>query len=337
MNRPKVFISHWMPDVGVEMIKQSCEVDYYDGIVPLSKEQFIARAADADALLIFVPDVIDAEILDHCPRVKVVSSFGKGYDNIDVEECTRRGIMVTINPDALTDSTADLAIGLLLAVSRNLLLGDPHVRQGAFSGWHATHLLGKDFHHSKLGIIGLGSIGEAIARRAKGFDVEICYTDVTPFPEKEERLGIQYKDLDSLLATSDFVIVAVNLMEETYHLIGEEQLMGIKTGSYLINISRGSTVDEQAVSQALKQGKLAGYAADVFEFEDPMNPHRPDYIPEELIGEQAKTVFTPHIGTGTVEARNRLALSSARQLLAALQGEQPSGAVNGVKIQALVK
>lgn len=328
MNRPKVFISHWMPNMGVEIIQQYCEIDYYDGTIPLSKEEFISRAKDADALVIFVPDVIDAEILDHCPRVKVISSFGRGYDNIDVEECTKRGILVTVNPNALTDSTADLAIGLLLAVSRNILLGDQHVRTGPFSGWHATNLLGRDFHHSRLGIIGMGLIGEAIAERAKGFGVEMWYTDVQSFPEKEARLGLRYTDLNHLLEVCDFVIVAVNLTEQTYHLIGEEQIKKMKTGSYLINISRGSTVDEAAVSQALQEGLLGGYAADVFEFEDPLTPHRPEFISEDLLSHPSKTVFTPHIGTGTIEAREQLAYSTAHQLLAALRGEKPTGAVN---------
>jgi len=332
LNRPKVFISQWMPTVGVDLIKEYCDVDHYEGTVPLDKEQFIVRAADADALLVFVPDVIDAEILDHCPRVKVISSFGKGYDNIDIEECSKRGILVTVNPDALTDSTADLAIGLLLALSRNILLGDQHVRTGPFSGWHATNLLGRDFHHAKVGIIGLGAIGEAIAKRAKGFEVEMCYTDLYTYPEKELRLSIHYTDLNTLLQTCDYVIVAVNLTEKTYHLIGKEQLMMMKKGSYLINISRGSIVDEVAVEDALKEGHLAGYAADVFEFEDPLTPHRPAFISEELLSQSTKTVFTPHIGTGTIEARERLARSSVNQLLAALNGERPTGAINWLEL-----
>ncbi|WNC15467.1 NAD(P)-dependent oxidoreductase [Brevibacillus brevis] len=335
MKKPKVFISHWMPAIGVDMIRQHCEVDYYDGTVPLDKREFIARAADADALLVFVPDVIDAEILDHCPKVKVISSFGKGYDNIDVGACSRRGILVTINPDALTDSTADLAIGLLLALSRNILPGDAHVRRKAFAGWHATNLLGKDFHHSTLGIIGMGAIGEAIAARAKGFQTEMWYTDVQRFPEKEEKWGIRYTDLQSLLEQSDFVIVAVNLVPETYHLIGGDQLQRMKPGSCLINISRGSTVDEAAVARSLQAGHLGGYASDVFAFEDPSNPHRPGYIAEELLSRQTDTVFTPHIGTGTLQARDRLAVSSANQLLAALKGDRPTGAVNFQQVKEL--
>lgn len=173
--RPKVFISHWMPEAGVEIIKEYCDVDYYDETVPLKKEELIERTKDKDALVCFVPDYIDREVIKHCPNVRVISSFGKGYDNIDVKTCTDNNILVLINKQALTESTADLAIGLLLSMSRNILLGDKHVRSGEFTGWHAQNFLGKDFHHGKLGIIGFGEIGKAIAKRATGFDAEISY------------------------------------------------------------------------------------------------------------------------------------------------------------------
>jgi len=336
MSRPRVFISHWMPQIGVDMIKEYCEVDYYDGIEPLSKETFIARAKKADAVLAFVCDTIDEEILQSCPNVRVISSFGKGFDNIDVEACTRHNILVTINPDALTESTADLAIGLLLSVSRNILAGDRHVRNREFKGWHAVHCLGRDFHHSKLGIIGFGAIGRAIAKRAKGFDVEISYYDVRRFPEMEDHLGARYIELPALLSENDYVVVAVDLRPENHHLIDREELELMKKDSFLINISRGSIVNEQAVAEALEQGRLRGYAADVFEFEDTIIKNRPSYIAEALLRQEQKTVFTPHIGTGTIEARERLAVSSATQLLTALQGKIPSGAINQIKLDPMI-
>jgi lactate dehydrogenase-like 2-hydroxyacid dehydrogenase len=336
MSKPKVFISHYMPEVGVDMIREHCEIDYYSGTEPLTKSEFIARASQADAVLAFVCDYIDEDIVVQCPRVQVISSFGKGFDNIDVDACTRRNILVTVNPDALTESTADLAIGLLLSVSRNILNGDRHVRGGQFQGWHATHCLGKDFHNSKLGIIGFGAIGQAIARRAKGFDTTIRYYDVVRKDDAEVKIGASYSDMAMLLAESDFIVVAVDLRPDNVHLLGREQLRMMNHGSYLINISRGSIVDEAAIAEALQQGSIQGYAADVFEFEDRIIPDRPEYIGVGLLDLLQQTVFTPHIGTGTLQARDRLAISSATQLLKALQGDLPSGAVNGLRVTPMI-
>lgn len=336
MNKPKVFISHWMPQIGIDMINQHCEVDYYDGTKPLSKEAFIARAKKADAVLAFVCDNIDEEIVESCPSVRIFSSFGKGFDNIDIEACTKRNVLVTINPDALTESTADLAMGLILSVSRNILIGDSHVRSREFKGWHAVNALGRDFHHSKLGLIGFGVIGQAIAKRAKGFDVEISYYDVRRFPEIEDTLGVKYVDLPALMSQNDFVVTAVDLRPENLHLIDRDQLCLMKKDSFLINISRGSIVNEADVAEALTQNKLRGYAADVFEFEDVLIKSRPSYISDELLAQSEKTVFTPHIGTGTLEARERLAVSSATQLLTALRGKLPSGAVNQVELNPVL-
>lgn len=335
MRKPKVLVTHWMPSIGIERLKEVCEVEYNGNTEVLCKEELIQRAKHADAALIFVPDTIDREVAESCPNLHVISSFGRGFDNIDVDACSEQGIQVTVNPSALTDSTADLAIGLMLSLSRNIMTADSHVREGKFAGWHATHLLGRDFHHSRIGIIGMGNIGKAIARRAIGFDVEIVYTDVEPLHEKNQIPGMNYVTLPELLAMSDYIVIATNLTKESYRLIGNAQLAQIKPGSFLINIARGSIVDEQAVAEALNTGRLAGYAADVFEFEDPMNPVRPKNIPRDLLVLADKTVFTPHLGTGTIEARERLAISSTDQLLTALRGEVPTGAVNRVPLKNL--
>jgi len=325
--RKKVFISHYIPDQGLEMIRQHFEVDYYNGTA-LSKSDFIARAKDADALVIFMTDFIDAEIIENCPKLKVVSSFGKGYDNIDVVACTKRGILVTNNPDNLTASTADMAITLLLALCRNVICADAHIRAGEFNGWHPSNFLGTDFHGKTLGLVGFGAIGQAIAKRARGFDVNMYYYDAQRKTEAEELLGVQYAPLARLLAKSNFVVVALNLYPETRYFLGSKEIASLQPGSYLINIGRGSTVDEDAVAEALISGHLLGYAADVFEFEDQMIGQRPDYINEKLLRCVGKTVFTPHIGTGTFDARQRLSVSTANQLICALKGEKPTGAIN---------
>ncbi|MFZ5988404.1 MAG: NAD(P)-dependent oxidoreductase [Bacillota bacterium] len=328
MRKHKVFISQWMPEAGIELIQQHCEIDYHKATEPLEKQEFIQRAQDAEALVIFMSDTIDREVIDRCPRLRVISSFGKGYDNIDMDACTRNNVMVTINPDSLTDSTADMAMTLLLALCRNVIPADLHVRSKQFNGWHATNFLGKDFHHSKLGIVGLGAIGKAIAKRAKAFDADISYHDTVRSTEFEKQLGVNFTaSLQQLLSENDFIILAVDFHSQNYHLIDETHLKAMKKGSILINICRGSIVDETAVSKALQQGHLWGYASDVFEFEDRLIPQRPDYIPQSLLQQTGRTVFTPHVGTGTVEARERLSISTAQQLLDALNGKAPLGLV----------
>lgn len=335
VKKPKVFISQWMPPIGIAQLAQYYEVDHHCGEQPLSKDEFINRAQVAEALVVFVTDSVDAEIIAACPRLRIISSFGKGYDNIDIETCTSRGILVIVNPDTLTESTADLALALILAVSRGIVFGDRHVRCGLFKGWHPTNLLGKDFTQSNLGILGFGAIGQAIARRAAGFGVRQYYYDPSRKNDAEWQLHTRYCDLDTLLSYSDFLVIAANYTPNTHHLIDSTAIRKMRFGSYLINISRGSIVDEHAVAEGLANGQLGGYAADVFEFEDRLNPKRPDYIPDSLLS-NGNTVFTPHLGTGTVEARERITMSTAEQLIAALRGSKPSGAINYKEIQDIL-
>jgi lactate dehydrogenase-like 2-hydroxyacid dehydrogenase len=328
MSRPRVFVAQWMPWLGLERLRGSCEIDVSDSLGPMPRAEFLARASRADALIAFVSDYVDAELVDHASSLRFVASFGKGFDNIDVPACTGRGILVTINPEALTESTADLALGLILAVRRNVVAGDRHVRSGRFQGWHPKNWLGREFHGTELGIVGLGAIGQAIARRALAFGVRVAYSDPIRRPELESQWGIAYRDLAGLLAGSDTVVVAADLRPGNLHLIGREAIGRMKPGAVLVNVGRGSLVDETAVAEALATGALGGFAADVFEFEDESIPTRPRTIHPELLAGADATVLTPHIGTGTVEARDRLAIATAEQLLAAIRGEVPSGAVN---------
>jgi len=334
--KPVVFITQWMPEEGVEMLKQHCQVSMNEDTEPLSGEEIIRRAGEAHVLLYFVSDHIDGEIIAGCPNLKVAASFGKGYDNLDLEACTRRNICATINPHALTDSTADLAIALILAVSRNIIPSDRFIREGSFRGWHPTHFLGRDFHHATLGIIGLGDVGEAVARRAYGFDVRILYHDLLRRPGAEDKYGAVFCSKDRLLAESHFIVVSADLRPDNRHLIGSLDLRKFRKGSYLINVGRGSLVDEQAVAGALEEGILSGYASDVYELEDPLFTGRPKEVAPGLICQKDKTVLTSHIGTGTREARSQLAVSTAGQILAALRGEKPSGALNDVVLQPLI-
>nr|WP_092074635.1 D-glycerate dehydrogenase [Dendrosporobacter quercicolus]NSL47595.1 D-glycerate dehydrogenase [Dendrosporobacter quercicolus DSM 1736]SDN06327.1 phosphonate dehydrogenase [Dendrosporobacter quercicolus] len=326
MSRKKVFVGQFMPDRGLAMLRQYFDVSYCDG-ASLSKEEFMVRAREVDALVAFMTDYIDRDILANCPGLKVIASFGKGFDNIDVQACTRQGILVTVNPDDLTASTAELAMTLLLALSRNVLPADTHIRAGHFQGWHPLHYLGSDVHGKTLGLVGFGAIGQAIARRAKGFEVNIRYYDSNQ-EAGAQCPDAQFAELPDLLAESDYVVIAVSLNPGSRHLLGAKEIALLKKGSYLINIGRGSTVDEAAVAEALLTNRLRGYAADVFAFEDQSIGVRPAYINDKLLRCSDRTVFTPHLGTGTVEARDRLSVSTARQLISALKGARPSGAVN---------
>lgn len=328
MSRPRVFVAQWMPAPGLDLLRDSCDLDESGSLGPLPRTEYLARSSRADALIAFVSDYVDAELIDGAPSLRVVASFGKGFDNIDVAACTRRGILVTINPEALTESTADLALGLILAARRKIVAGDRHVRSGQFRGWHPRNLLGREFQGTDLGVIGFGPIGQAIARRALAFGVRVSYFDPVRRPDVESGSGIAYRDLAALLAGSDTVVVAADLRTDNRHLIGRYAIGRMRPGAVLVNIGRGSLVDEAAVADALTSGALGGFAADVFEFEDESIPERPRAIHSELLARADATVLTPHIGTGTVEARDRLAISTAEQLLAALRGEVPSGAVN---------
>lgn len=326
--RPRVFISQSMPQAGVEMLQEFCEVDYHNG-TKLPMDEYLVRLKSADAAVVFMTDNIDEELLQQCPNLRLLSSFEKGYDNINIEACTKRGIVVAINPYDLTASTADLAMGLLLAACRNIPSADAHLRFDGFQGWHPYNCLGADFHQSNLGIIGFGAIGQAIAKRAKGFDVNISYNDIQRKPETEHDLGVSFKEIPRLLAESDFIVLAANLTMHNRHLLGPEEFAYVKSGSYLINIARGSLVNENALLGALRSGRLRGYASDVFEFEDLCFTNRPKYINLELLASTESTVFTPHLGTATVQARQKLAVATANQLLAVLRGETPPGVING--------
>lgn len=325
---PRVLVAQWMPEAGLELLGTEFEVDASGSLGPLPRRELVDRLSRADALVAFVSDHVDARLVEAAPRLRVVASFGKGSDNIDVAACTRKGILVTINPEALTESTADLALGLILAVRRNVVAGDHHVRSGAFAGWHPRNVLGHEFHGTRLGIVGFGNIGQAIARRALAFGVEVAYHDPARRPDIESLLGVQYREFHELMATSDTVVVIANLRADNRHLIGPEAIAHMKPGTYLVNVGRGSLVDEAAVAEALASGHLAGFAADVFEFEDGSIAGRRRSIHPALLARADATVLTPHIGTGTLEARDRLAIATARQLRAALLGEIPTGALN---------
>lgn len=327
MKSKVVITSAVFPEV-VEMLRKHCEVVTNPTRQRLPREVIMARCGDADAVMTFMTDRIDDAFLAACPRLQVIGCALKGYDNYDVEACTRRGIWITNVPDLLTIPTAELTIGLLIGLTRKILAGDRLVRGEAFDGWRPV-LYGTGLTGKTLGIIGMGAVGRAIAARLQGYDLELLYADPRPLDSTVEgRLGLRRVDLPQLLACSDYVIPMVPYDPQTLHLIDATALASMKRGAFLVNACRGSVVDESAVADALDSGTLAGYAADVFELEEWARPDRPVAISARLLADTERTLFTPHIGSAVESVRLAIEMEAATNILQALAGEEPRGAIN---------
>jgi len=326
--KPRVVITHWVHPEVIEFLNHSCEVVVNSSKETLPREEILRLTKDAEALMVFMPDSIDVDFLQACPKLKIIAGALRGYDNFDVDACTQRGIWFTIVPTLLADPAAELTVGLLLGLARRMLEGDEFVRSGQFAGWK-PRFYSVGLKNRKLGIVGMGSLGQALAKRLLGFDMRLIYNDVQPLPaEKEKTLSLSYVSFESLLQESDFVVLMVPLITETFHLINRENLARMKPGSFIINPCRGSVVDEQAVADALDSGHLAGYAADVFEMEDWARADRPTSIPALLLNAKEKTFFTPHLGSAIHDIRRDIALEAAQNIIQALRGDTPQGAVN---------
>lgn len=286
------------------------------------------KCREADAVLIFMPDRIDAAFVEACPELKVIGAALKGYDNIDAAAAERAGVWVTIVPDLLTVPTAELAIGLMLGLGRHMLEGDRRIRVNGFHGWRPS-LYGTGLDGAEVGIVGFGKVGQAIAERLLGFRCRVFAYDSRPnsVPAHLAR-GVTELALNDLLDRADYVVLALPLTEATLHIIDARAITLMKPGALLINPARGSLVDEHAVADAIEAGRLAGYAADVFECEDWARSDRPAGIDARLTAIDAPTVFTPHIGSAVVEVRREIELSAARSIIDVLAGREPAGAVN---------
>jgi phosphonate dehydrogenase len=315
MGKPTVVITHWVHDEVLQLLQESCTVVPNTTHETLPRAEIMRRSHVADGLMAFMPDRVDEEFLLQCPRLKVIGAALKGYDNFDVEACQRRGIRFSNVQGLLTESTAELAVALLLGVGRNILTGDSQVRSGQFRGWRPVHY-GKGVAGSMVGIIGMGAIGQAVAERLRGFHCHLLYSD--PHPVEQEvhtSLGLTRLSLDELLSQSDFIVLTVPLTPQTRHIINSATLAGIKRGAHLINVGRGSVVDESAVSAALVSGQLDGYAADVFEFEDWARENRPIGVCPALLANRNNTLFTPHLGSAVDTVRREIAMEAARKIL----------------------
>lgn len=327
---PRVVVTHWVHPEVVARLAEFCEPltpSREEGVWPRARVH--ARAWNAAGLMVCMADRVDEHLVGACPRLRIVAGVLKGPDNIDVAACTRRGVWVTVLPDLLTAPTAELVVGLMLAVMRRVAEGDAYVRGGRFEGWRPV-FYGTSLEGGTVGIIGMGSLGRAVARRVRAFDARVVYVDREPLPGTCEReLGARRVSLPELLAASDVVVPLVPLGESTYHLLGAAALAQLQPGAFVVNAGRGSVVDEEAVAGALAAGRLGGYAADVFAVEDQRSPRRPAGIPERLLA-HPRTVFTPHLGSAVDEARRRMGLAVAGQVRQALAGQRPDGAVNEI-------
>ncbi len=321
--RPRLFVTREIPAKGLELLREHFRVEVWPEKREIPRDLLLEKVKDADALVTMLSERIDGEVFDAAPRLRIVANYAVGYDNIDVREATRRGIYVTNTPDVLTDATADFAWALLLATARRLVEGDSFVRSGEWKkqgvAWHPLMLLGRDVYGKTIGVVGFGRIGQAVARRAKGFGMKILYNARSRKPEAEKELGAEFRPLDELLMESDFVVLAVPLTEETYHMINEERLKLMKPNAVLVNIARGKVVDTGALVRALREGWIAGAGLDVFE-EEP-------YYNEDLFGLK-NVVLAPHIGSASYGAREGMAELVARNLISFKMGEVPPTLVN---------
>lgn len=317
----KVYITRRIPEPGIEMIRKEhdVEVNPYDRV--LTREELLQAVKGRDGILCLLTDKIDAEVFDAAgPQLKVVSNYAVGYDNIDVDEATKRGIVVTNTPGVLTETTADLAWALIMSVARRIVEADKFTRAGKYDGWAPMLFLGQDIYGKTLGIIGMGRIGQAVARRAKGFNMKVLYNDIRRIPEElEKELNATFASMDEVIENSDFISLHTYLSPETYHLINEEKLKRMKKTAYLINTSRGPVIDEATLVKALKEGWIAGAGLDVYEFE-------PKLVPG--LAECENAVLLPHIASASVETRTKMATMAAENLLAVLAGRMPPNPVN---------
>jgi glyoxylate reductase len=287
---------------------------------PMAYADIASAIGNKDGLLCMITDRVDRHLLDKAPRLKVIANFGVGYNNIDVAEASKRHIMVTNTPDVLTDATADLTFALILSVGRRVVHGDRHTRQGKFRYWAPFHFLGAEITGKTLGIIGMGRIGAAVAKRAAGFDMPVRYHNRRRLPSETERaLGVDYADMETLLSRADFVSLHVPLTQGTRHLIGADQLAMMKPEAFLINTARGPVVDELALLSALQNKVIAGAGLDVYENE-----------PTLTAGLTAleNVVLLPHMGSATEETRRAMGAIAVENIAAGLEGRQPPHCVN---------
>ncbi|WP_428239956.1 2-hydroxyacid dehydrogenase [Gynuella sp.] len=314
-----VYITRCIPQVGIDLLAQHFNVRVNERPGKLTRQALLENIKDVDGVLSSGTDKIDAELMDLNPGIRCFSNYAVGFDNMDVAAATHRRVLCTNTPDVLTDSTAEMAWALLMAVARRVVESDRIMRTRQWVGWEPQEFLGGDITGKTLGVIGAGRIGTSIAMKSRGFDMEVLYSGRRHNPELEAKLNARFVDMDTLLQSSDFVSLSVALSAQTHHLIGARELALMKSTAYLINTARGPVIDEAALVEALKSKQIAGAGLDVYEFE-------PDMV--EGLELLENTVLTTHIGSATHATRNAMAVKAASNLIAALNGDMPPDCLN---------
>ena len=318
--KPRILVTREVFDAVLSYLRGHCEVEDNQRDTPLPTPELIDRLSDKDGALVTAAERIDRAVLDFCPQLKAVSTIAVGYDNIDIGACSARGILVTNTPGVLTDTTADHAWALLMAAARRIPQADHWVRAGQWKGWRFKDWLGLDVHGKTLGIIGMGRIGQAVARRARGFDMRVLYHNRSRLPrEIEASCNAELATKDELLCSSDFVVLTLPHTEETQHLIGVAELARMKLSAVLVNIGRGGVVDDAALVEALGDGRIAAAGLDVFEGEPML---------DSGFLNLSNVVLSPHIGSASHATRMKMAMLAAENLIAALTGGRPPNPVN---------
>jgi len=316
----KIYITRKIPQAGLRLIvREGIKFTINPRDKPVSRRELLKTVRDKDGLLCLLGDKIDKEVIETGARLKIISAYAVGYDNIDLAYATRKRIMVTNTPGVLTEATAELAWAIIFASARRIAEADRFIRTGRFKTWGPQLMLGTELHHKTLGIIGAGRIGQAVARKAAGFKMRIIYTDTVPRPELEKPTGARRVTLPRLLAESDVVTIHTPLTAGTRHLISRQELSLMKPTAYLINTSRGPVVDEAALVAALRHKRIAGAGLDVYEQEPRIHPG---------LLKLENVVLLPHIGSATTQTREKMALMAAENLIAGLKGKRPPNLVN---------
>lgn len=319
MAKPKLLATHGLFEAARQILKRSCDVEYWEKPERPPRGEVLARVKDKEALICLLTEKVNDELLQAAPKLRIAANVAVGFDNIDVAACTKRGVVVTNTPGVLDETTADFAWTLLMAVARRLGEGDALARSGNWKGWDLDQLVGTDVWGKTLGIVGFGRIGRAVARRASGFQMRVIYTDAVRAPAEIERdLRVEFREMNALLAEADFISVHTPLLPETRRLFDASKFQRMKRTAFLINTSRGPVVDETALVAALESGKIAGAALDVYEKEPAIHPGL----------KRANVVLAPHIASASLETRTKMACMAAENVIALLQGRRPANILN---------
>jgi len=319
MPRPKVYSTHALFDEARKILDTKCDIQYWCEAERPPREEVLSRVKDKEALICLLTEKVNEELLRAAPKLRIVANVAVGYDNIDVDACTKRGVVATNTPGVLDETTADFAWALLFAVARRVAEGEQLARSGNWKGWNLDQLCGADVWGKTLGIVGFGRIGRAVARRASGFQMKVLYSDAVRAPkEVEASLNADFRDLNALLAESDFVSVHVPLLPETHGLFNAPRFYRMKPTAFFINTSRGPVVDEAALVAALENKRIAGAALDVFENEPFIHPGL----------KRSNVVLTPHLASASIETRTKMAVMAAENVLALFQGQRPRNILN---------